>query len=171
MPFAVLREQFSSGIQMRVFANTGENIEDFAPVRLGVLHPVCSQNGQSICARQIDKLSIDAFLSAKEMPLNFNEHIFAPENIDQKLGAVCDTLGSARVSRAGDASASRRNVFRAIQRSIDFAFRKVRVRQDAEHQHARRVRYPEMRPILPQIPAAHPSALRTFLSRCADALE
>ena len=65
MPLAVLGEQFSSGIQMGVFADTGENIENFAPVRLCVLDPICGQNGQSIRARKIDKLPIDPLLSAK----------------------------------------------------------------------------------------------------------
>ena len=65
MSLAVLGEEFSSGIQMRVFANTGENIENFAPVRLCVLHPIRGQNGQSIRARKIDQLPIDPLLSAK----------------------------------------------------------------------------------------------------------
>src|SRR4029453_16289928 len=34
------------------------------------------------------------------MPLNFNEHILAPECIDQKLRAIRGVLGSARASRA-----------------------------------------------------------------------
>ena len=57
MAFGILREQFAGGIEMRVFANAGENIEDFASVRLGVLHAVCSEERQSMRARQIDQFS------------------------------------------------------------------------------------------------------------------
>ena len=82
MAFGILREQFAGGIQMRVFANTGENIQDFASVRLGVLHTVCSDERQSMRARQIDQFSINAFLAANEMSLKFNENVFAAECID-----------------------------------------------------------------------------------------
>ena len=77
MSLAVSGEQFSGSIQMRVLANTGENIEDLSPVRLGVLHTVRGQDRQSIMRGKIDKLLINAFLSANEMALNFNENIFA----------------------------------------------------------------------------------------------
>ena len=48
-------------------------------------------------ARQIDQFSINAFLATNEMALNFNENIFRPERIDQKLSALCGILGSARL--------------------------------------------------------------------------
>ena len=82
MAFGILREQFAGGIKMRVFANTGENIQDFASVRLGVLHTVCSDERQSMRARQIDQFSINAFFAANEMALKFNENVFAAERVD-----------------------------------------------------------------------------------------
>jgi hypothetical protein len=82
MAFGISRDQFAGGIQMRVFANTGENIQDFTSVRLGVLHTVCSDERQSMRARQIDQFSINAFLAAYEMPLKYNENVFPAEAID-----------------------------------------------------------------------------------------
>ena len=52
--------------------------------------------------RKSDKLAIDPFLAANEMPLDFNENIFAAESVDQKLRAICERLGSTRVSRVGE---------------------------------------------------------------------
>ena len=40
MALGILGEQFACGIQMRVLANAGENIQHFASVRLGILHAV-----------------------------------------------------------------------------------------------------------------------------------
>jgi hypothetical protein len=82
MAFGISRDQFAGGVQMRVFANTGENIQDFASVRLGVLHTVCSDERQSMRARQIDQLSISAFFTANEMALKFDENVFPSERID-----------------------------------------------------------------------------------------
>ena len=82
MAFGILREQFAGGIKMRVFANTGKNIQNFASVRTGVLHTVCSDERQSIRARQIDQFSINAFFAANEMALKLNKNIFAAEGID-----------------------------------------------------------------------------------------
>src|SRR6188472_2079990 len=86
---------------MRVFANTGENIQNFASVRPGVLHTVCSDERQSMRARQIDQFSINAFFTANEMALKLDKNIFATEDVDQKPSAVCGTVGSARLQRAG----------------------------------------------------------------------
>ena len=82
MAFGISRDQFAGGVQMRVFANTGENIQDFASIRLGVLHTVCSDERHSMRARQIDQFSINAFLAANEMSLKFNENVFGAECID-----------------------------------------------------------------------------------------
>ena len=82
MAFGILREQFAGGIKMRVFTNTGENIQDFAPVRPGVLHTVCSDERQSMRVRQIDQFSINAFFATNEMALNFNENVFPAEEVD-----------------------------------------------------------------------------------------
>ena len=43
MALGILGQQFSRDIEMCVFANAGENIQDFASVRLGILHTVCSE--------------------------------------------------------------------------------------------------------------------------------
>src|SRR6266516_1711869 len=102
MSLAVSGEQFPGSIQMRVLADTGENIEDFSPVRPGVLHTVRGQDRQSIMRGKIDKLLIDMFLSAHEMSLNFDKHILVPKSFDQQFGAVRGIPGSTRVSRVGD---------------------------------------------------------------------
>jgi hypothetical protein len=59
-----------------------------------------------MCPCKIDQIAIDAFLATNEMPLNFNENIFAAEGVDQEIKAVREILGSARVARA-NASAAR----------------------------------------------------------------
>src|SRR6266487_5055071 len=102
MSLAISGEQFPGSIQMRVLANTGENIENLSPVRPGVLHTVRGQDRQSIMRGKIDKLLINTFLSAQKMSLNFNEHLLVPESFDQQFGTVCGIPGSARVSRADD---------------------------------------------------------------------
>src|SRR5450631_4013477 len=102
MTLAVLRQQFSRNIEMRVFADAGEDIEHLSPERRGVLHTIRRQDRQSICARKIDKLTVHPFFAANEMALNFDVKILASERVDEKLGVVGDILGSARVSRAGD---------------------------------------------------------------------
>ena len=89
MAFGILREQFAGSIQMRVFANAGENIQHFASVRLGVLHAICGDERQSMRTGKIDQFAINAFFATNEMPLNFNKNIFAAERVDQKLSAVC----------------------------------------------------------------------------------
>jgi len=95
MAFGISRDQFAGGVQMRVFANTGENIQDFASIPLGVLHTVCSDERQSMCARQIDQFSINAFFAANEMPLDFNENIFAAESIEFNSTAAESRLCAA----------------------------------------------------------------------------
>src|SRR6266571_4558470 len=102
MSLAVLGQQFSRNIEVSVFANTGENIENFAAVGLGVLNAIRGQERQSIIIRKIDKFVVNAFLSAQKMPLKFHKHILATESVDQKSRAIRDVLGNARVSRVGD---------------------------------------------------------------------
>src|SRR5215471_7644370 len=64
---------------MRVLADAGEDVEHFASVRFRVLDAIGRDQWQSGGARKINKLPIDLFLPANEMPLNLNKHIFAPE--------------------------------------------------------------------------------------------
>src|SRR5882724_176548 len=104
MSFAVSGEQFPCSIQMRMFANTGENIEDLSPVRSGILHTVRSQDRQSIMRGKIDKLLINTFLSANEMALKFNKNILTSECLDQKMHALREILGSAPCQRAASGS-------------------------------------------------------------------
>ena len=54
MAFGILRKQFPCSIQMGVFANAGEHIQDLASVRLGMLHTVCSDERQLMRAGEID---------------------------------------------------------------------------------------------------------------------
>ena len=82
MTLAVSREQFAGNIKMGVLANAGENIENFAPIRLGVLHAICSQDRQSIMSGKVDKLLIDSFFATQKMALNLNVNIFATERVD-----------------------------------------------------------------------------------------
>src|SRR6266480_3075385 len=82
MPLAVSSEQFPSGIQVRVFANTGENIENLPAVRPGILHAICRQDRQSIGAREIEKLTVNAFFSAKEVSLDLYINVITTKSVD-----------------------------------------------------------------------------------------
>src|SRR6516162_5976580 len=97
MAFGILREQFSRSIEVRVLTNAGKNIQDFASVRLRVLHAIRRHERQSIRPCKIDQFSIDVFLAADEMPLKFNKEIFATKCIDKQLRTVRRILGSARL--------------------------------------------------------------------------
>ena len=100
MPFGISRQQFSGGIEMSVFTNAGENIQHLASVWFRVLHAICGDERQPICAGEINQFAIDAVLAPKEMPLNFNENIFTTESINQKSRAIREYLGSAGASPA-----------------------------------------------------------------------
>src|SRR5260370_21017173 len=54
-----------------------------------------------MCMRKIDQFTVNAFLAANEMPLEFHENIFAAKSVDQDLHLVSKRLGSARLQRAG----------------------------------------------------------------------
>src|SRR6476660_9375847 len=101
MTFGISRQQFSSGIEMSVFTNAGENIQHLTSVRFRVLHAICGDERQAICAGEINQFAIDAVLVANEMPLKFNKNVFAAESIDQKSSAVRGIPGSARLQRDG----------------------------------------------------------------------
>jgi len=97
MAFGISRQQFPSGIEMSVFTNAGKNIQHLTSVRFRVLHAICGDERQAICAGEINQFAIDAVLAAKEMPLNFNENIFTTKRINQKSRAIRECLGSARL--------------------------------------------------------------------------
>ena len=111
MTLAVSREQFAGNIKMGVLANAGENIENFAPVRLRVLHAIGGQDRQSIISGKINKLPVHSFFAPQKMTLNLNVNIFATERVDEKLCAGSETLGSAHASRAGDGALAMANFF------------------------------------------------------------
>src|ERR1700730_1354240 len=101
---------------MSVFSNAGEDIDDLASVRFGILDAVRRQDRQSIMRGQIDKLTIHSFFSAKKMPLNLDINIFAAKSVDQKSCAIRRILGSARalacpVRRPAERNESRRRIF------------------------------------------------------------
>src|SRR5437867_4937372 len=84
MALGILCQQFPRSIQMGVFPNAGKNIQHFASVWLRVLRAIGSEERQTICAREINQFAIDLLLPTNEMPLDFNENIFASKDIDQK---------------------------------------------------------------------------------------
>src|SRR5436190_11339645 len=94
MALGILCQQFPRSIQMGVFPNAGKNIQHFASVWLRVLRAVGSEERQTICAREINQFAIDLLLPTNEMPLDFNEDIFASKDIDQKSRAILCILGS-----------------------------------------------------------------------------
>jgi hypothetical protein len=66
---------------MRVFPNAAKNIQHLASVGFCILHAICDEQWQPICARKIDQFAIDAFFAANEMSLKFNKNIFVAKNI------------------------------------------------------------------------------------------
>ena len=79
---------------MRVFANTGKNIQDLASVGLRILHTVCSDERQLMRAGKVDQLAIYLFFATNEMALKFNTNVFAAECVDEKFRAILRLLGS-----------------------------------------------------------------------------
>src|SRR5207249_10993478 len=51
------------------------------------------QERQSASACQIDQFAISSFFTPNEMPLNFNENIFASKRVDQTSGAIRSFVG------------------------------------------------------------------------------
>ena len=76
-----------------------------------------------MCACQIDQFKIDAFFTPNEMPLNFNENIFAAKRVEQQFRPVCEILESARVWRA-NASPARTEDVLAIANFSERLFRR-----------------------------------------------
>ena len=92
---------------MGVFADAGENIEDFTPVRLGILDAVGRDHWQPVRPRKVAQLPIDALLTAKEMPLNFNEQYSRPNASTKNLTRFAKVWGEHALGVL--VSASRRN--------------------------------------------------------------
>src|SRR5947207_14137551 len=81
---------------------------------------------------QIDQLLVSPLIATEKMPLDFNEHIVAPESANQKLRPIGQTPGSALlalsfsrmgVSRAGDDVSSSRTFGRLFRRDIETSTR------------------------------------------------
>ena len=100
MSLRVLGEEFASSIEVGVFADTGENVDNFAAVRFRVLDAVSGDEPERKLMRKIDQLPVSLLFAANEMTLQFYENIFAAERVDQKLEAIRGILGSARFQRA-----------------------------------------------------------------------
>src|SRR5205823_12133102 len=81
---------------------------------------------------QIDQLLVSPLIATEKMPLDFNEHIVAPESANQKLRPIGQTPGSALlalsfsrmgVSPAGDDVSSSRTFGRLFRRDIETSTR------------------------------------------------
>ncbi len=64
--------QFASGVEMRVLADAGENIEHLTSARRRVLHPVRRDDGKTKMLREMDEFSVGALFAAHEVPLDFD---------------------------------------------------------------------------------------------------
>ena len=82
MPFGILGEQHSGGIQVGVLANAGKNIEHFTAGGGGVLHSVGCQQRKTKSLRQIDQLLVKLIFPANKVPLNFDVNIFTTKRVD-----------------------------------------------------------------------------------------
>ena len=100
MPLRVQGQLFPGGIEMRVFANAGKNIQDLAPGGRGILHAVGGKQRQLCSAGQVNQWLVRPLFSADQMPLNFYENVLSPKRIDQKLRAIRRSPGTARILRA-----------------------------------------------------------------------
>src|SRR5205085_7562342 len=96
MALGILGEEFARGIEMGVFADAGENVEDLAAIAARVSDAVCGDDGQAMLFCQIAELLVHALFAADEMALDFDVNIFAAEGVDKTLRAIRWTLGGAR---------------------------------------------------------------------------
>lgn len=87
MPLAIAREQFSRGIQVRVFADARENIQHLPTVRFGVKHAVGRQQRQAMRRRQTEETLDDLIFPAHVMALQLDEQIARAKNIFELLQA------------------------------------------------------------------------------------
>jgi hypothetical protein len=101
MTLGVLGKQFSGGIQMSVFPDTGKNIDHFASVRLRVLNAVSGKKREPKMRRQIDERCVRLVFTANEMSLKFDENIFSTKGIDQELRVIGGIPESTPVSGVG----------------------------------------------------------------------
>src|SRR3982074_2223298 len=95
MSFRVFAQEFAGGIEMRVLADAGENVEDLPGVRARVLDAIGRDDRQAKLLRQIAEPLIDPIFAAQEMALDFDDDVITTEDVDQRLRAIRGTLGSA----------------------------------------------------------------------------
>jgi hypothetical protein len=82
MALGILSEEVAGGIEMGVFADAGEHVEDLAAVGARVLDAVGGDHTQAMVFGQIAELLVDAIFAAEEMALDFDVNVFAPEDVD-----------------------------------------------------------------------------------------
>jgi len=129
MALGVLSEDFAGGIEMGVFADASEDVEDLPAVWARVLDAVRGDHGQTELFRQIAELLVQAVFATETMPLDFYADIFATKDVDQALCTVRKLLGRARVSRVGDGVSPARTFKRLFWRDAETNARDARAPQ------------------------------------------
>jgi len=89
-----------------MISDAGEDVEDLAFVRSGVLDAVRGQQRKLKCFRKRDGLLVDGFFVAVEVALKLDVDVVMPEDADQTLeslmaGFVLDCAGERAVPAAG----------------------------------------------------------------------
>jgi hypothetical protein len=83
MTLAVLREQRSRGIQMRVISNAGKNIENRTFQFRRMQNAIGRQHRQMKMFRKFPQLANPAFLTAQSMTLQLHEHVMGTEDVEE----------------------------------------------------------------------------------------
>ena len=83
MTLAIDREQPARRIERRVMPQTGEHIQHLPSLGRGVQHTIGRQQRKFSIAREVNQHSIDAFLPARLMPLDFDEHVVLAKGLNQ----------------------------------------------------------------------------------------
>jgi hypothetical protein len=78
----VLGKEFPGGVEMSVFADAGEDIENLAAGGARVLDAVGGDHWEAMRFREVAELLVGAIFSAEEMALDFHVDVFAAERID-----------------------------------------------------------------------------------------
>src|SRR5205809_2939403 len=88
MTLGVLSQEFAGGIEMGVFPDAGEDVEDLASIWACILDTIGRNDGQGKLSRQIAQSLIDAIFASQEMALDLDVHVFAAKGVDWKLRPV-----------------------------------------------------------------------------------
>jgi len=130
MSLRIAGQEFARGVEMGVLADTGEDVENLAAIRAGILHAVRGNNRQAEMFRQIAEFLVTAIFPAEKMPLNFDVDVIAAEDADKSLRTFGKTPGSARVSRVGDGVSPSRTFERLFRRDAKTNARDARATQE-----------------------------------------